>query len=285
MRRQLGTTELNVYAIGLGAMPLGLRGEIPQEKVNEVVQAAINAGIDFIDTANVYCTDNQDIGLNERSISAALRQLGEQNVTIATKGGLERPQGRWESRASPQRLRRACEQSLRDLDVESISLYQLHAPDPLVPFAESVGELARLHSEGKIVHIGLSNVDRRQLEEAMSITTIVSVQNRCSVVHQKDLRNGFIDYCRESSVTYIAYSPVGGGAGRYLLEDNKTLTGLAKRHETTVYQIALAWLLAKSDNILPIPGASRVSSAVSSAHATNIELTDDEIYQVDCLDR
>ncbi len=285
MRRQIGTTDLNVYAVGLGAMPLGIRGEIPQQAITEVIQASVDAGIDFIDTANVYCTDNQDIGLNERSIKAALEQLDVKNVTVATKGGLERPQGRWESRASPQDLRRACEQSLRDLDTESITLYQLHAPDSLVPFAESVGELARLQSEGKIIHIGLSNVNQDQLEEAMSITTITSVQNRCSAIHQKDLRNGFVECCRKNSITYIAYSPVGGGAGRYLLEDNKTLTSLAERHETTVYQIALAWLLAKSDNILPIPGASRASSAVSSANATTVKLTDDEIYQVDCLDR
>ena len=285
MRRQIGATSFEVYPVGLGAMPLGLRGQLPAEQTNEVIHSAIEAGIDFIDTANVYCTDNQDIGLNERTIAAALKMVTENNIVVATKGGLERPQGRWERRAAPHSLRRACEQSLRDLKADAISLYQLHAPDPLVPFSESVGELARLQSEGKILNIGLSNVDQQQVEEAIAITTIASVQNRCSVLHQKDLRNGLVEFCGSRQITYIAYSPVGGGSGRYLLEENDTLNRVAKIHESTVYQIALSWLLHKHDHILPIPGASRASSAVSSAHAAQIRMTDDEVYELDCLDR
>ncbi len=285
MRRSIGATSLTAYPIGLGAMPLSLHGQISEDQIRDVIHSALEAGIDLIDTANVYCTGNHDLGLNERSIAATLKTMAAENVIVATKGGLERPQGRWERKGAPQQLRRACEQSLRDLDVEVISLYQLHAPDPAVPFAESVDALAQLRSEGKILHIGLSNVDQNLLDEALAIAPIASVQNRCSVLHQKDLRNGFVEYCQSKRIAYIAYSPVGGGSGRYLLEENAMLDQLAQAHQSTVYQIALAWLLHKYDNILPIPGASRASSAVSSAHAATLSLTDDEVYQLDCLDR
>ena len=281
MRRKLGTTSLEVFPIGLGAMPLGIRGSLPLKDAGDVIQAAIEAGMNFIDTANVYCTDNQDIGLNERTIASALESIDDGDVIVATKGGLVRPQGRWERRGSPQDLRKACEKSLEDLNVEAITLYQLHAPDSLVPFADSVGELARLKSEGKILNIGLSNVQRDLVEEAMSIATITSVQNRCSVFFQKDLRNGLIDFCKQQSITYIAYSPMGGGSNHTTLRENTVLSQLAQDHEVTVYQIVLAWLLEKSDNILPIPGASRISSAVSSANAVNVKLSTEEVAQID----
>ncbi len=281
MRRQLGKTNLQVFPIGLGAMPLGIRGSLPLKDAADVIHAAIDAGMNFIDTANVYCTDNQDIGLNERTIATALESIDASGVIVATKGGLIRPQGRWERRGSPQDLRGACEKSLQDLNVEAITLYQLHAPDPLIPFADSVGELARLKSEGKILNIGLSNVDRTLLDEALSIAEIASIQNRCGIYHQKDLQNGFVDFCNAQSITYIAYSPMGGGGSHITLREEPILSELAEKHEVTAYQIVLAWLLAKSGNILPIPGASRISSAVSSANAVNVELSAEDVAQVD----
>lgn len=281
MKRNLGNTNLELFPIGLGAMPLGIRGSLPAQDAFDVIHAAIEAGINFIDTANVYCTDNQDIGLNERTIAKALELIDSDSVTVATKGGLVRPQGRWERRGSPQHLRSACEQSMRDLNVDVIELYQLHAPDPLVPFADSVGELARLQSEGKIVNVGLSNVTQDLLDEATDITTIASVQNRCNIYDTGDLDNGFVDYCKQKSITYIAYSPVGGGSGHNALGSNAVLSELAAKHESTVYQVVLAWLLEKSDNILPIPGASRISSAVSSAHAVNLQLSDGDLQRID----
>ena len=285
MRRELGTTGIEVFPIGLGAMPLGIRGSLPLKDAADVIHAAIDAGMNFIDTANVYCTDNQDLGLNERTIASALKSIDSDNVIVATKGGLVRPQGRWERRGSPQDLRGACEKSLVDLGVEAITLYQLHAPDSLVPFAESVGELARLKSEGKILNVGLSNVDRNLIEEAMSIVTIASVQNRCSALYRRDFQNGLIDYCREQSITYIAYSPMGGGSNHVTLRDEPVLSELAEAHEVTAYQIVLAWLLEKSGNILPIPGASRISSAVSSANAVNVSLSAEDIARIDGIVR
>ena len=285
MRRELGTTGIEVFPIGLGAMPLGIRGSLPLKDAADVIHAAIDAGMNFIDTANVYCTDNQDLGLNERTIASALKSIDSDNVIVATKGGLVRPQGRWERRGSPQDLRVACEKSLVDLGVEAITLYQLHAPDSLVPFAESVGELARLKSEGKIMNVGLSNVDRDLIEEAMSIVTVTSVQNRCSTLYRRDFQNGLIDYCREQSITYIAYSPMGGGSNHVTLRDEPVLAELAQAHEVTAYQIVLAWLLEKSENILPIPGASRISSAVSSANAVNVKLSAEDVARIDGIVR
>ncbi len=264
-------------------MPLGIRGSLPAQDAIEVIHAALDAGINFIDTANVYCTDNQDIGLNERTIAQALASINDQNIVVATKGGLVRPQGRWERRGSPQHLRGACEKSLQDLNVEAITLYQMHAPDPVVPFADSIGELARLQSEGKIINVGLSNVGRELLDEAMDIVAIASVQNRCNVYHQVDLTGGFVDYCKQNSITYIAYSPMGGGSGHLGLRNEPVLAQLAETHETTVYQVVLAWLLQKGDNVLPIPGAGRVSSAVSSAHAVHVKLSSDDIKRIDAI--
>ena len=283
MRRTLGITNIEIFPIGLGAMPLGIRGSLPTQDAINVIHAAIEAGINFIDTANVYCTDNQDIGLNERTIAQALETVDQDDIVVATKGGLIRPQGRWERRGSPQHLRSACEQSLKDLNVEAITLYQLHAPDPVVPFSDTVGELARLRSEGKILNVGLSNVDRDLLDEAMEIVTVASVQNRCNVFHTQDLTSGFVDYCRQNSITYIAYSPMGGGGVHTGLRSVPVLCELAKSHETTVYQVVLAWLLQKGDNIVPIPGASRVSSAVSSAHTVHVKLTEGEISRIDAI--
>ncbi len=283
MKRNLGNTNLDLYPIGLGAMPLGIRGTLPIQDAIDVIHAAFDAGINFIDTANVYCTDNQDIGLNERTIAQALDSIDRDDIVVATKGGLVRPQGRWERRGSPQHLRSACEKSLQDLKVDVITLYQLHAPDPVVPFADSIGELARLQSEGKILNVGLSNVSRDLLDEAMEIVSITSVQNRCNIYHTVDLVSGFVDYCKQNSITYIAYSPVGGGSGHAGLRNEPVLCELAETHETTVYQIVLAWLLEKSDNILPIPGAGRISSAVSSAHAVHVKLSADDVCRIDAM--
>ncbi len=281
MKRKLGNTDIELFPIGLGAMPLGIRGHPPLQDSIDVIHCAVDAGINFIDTANVYCTDDRDIGLNERTIAQALKSINGNDIVVATKGGLIRPQGRWERRGSPQHLRRACEQSLKDLNVAAITLYQLHAPDPQVPFVDSVGELARLQSEGKILHVGLSNVGQDLLEQAINITTIVAIQNRCNIFYRDDLTSGFVDYCHQHSITYIAYSPMGGGGRHTELYNISPLTGLAVTYETTVYQIVLAWLLQKCPNILPIPGASRMSSAISSAHAVHVQLSNHDVRRID----
>ncbi len=284
MKRRIGDSELLVFPIGLGAMPLSIRGRPKLKEAIKVIHDALDAGVELIDTANAYCIDDADEGYNERTIAAALRSVSSEPVVVATKGGLVRPGGRWERDGAPGSLRRACEKSLRDLDVETIDLYQFHAPDPSVPFEDSVGELAKLRADGKIRHVGLSNVDISLLKTAMDIVPIASVQNRCHIYHQADLRNGFVEFCRLKSVTYIPYSPVGGGGGHVRLRDDKTMVQIANSHGATSYQIALAWLLGKSDNVIPIPGASRSASILSSIKATDVHLSNAEIVQIDAID-
>ncbi len=284
MYRTIGNTGIRVFAIGLGAMPLSLAGRPPRERAEAVIDAALDAGLTFIDTANCYCVDDHDIGHNERLIRDALRCRHAAGVTVATKGGLTRPDGRWERDGRPSSLQAACEQSLQDLGLETIPLYQLHAPDPAVPFTDSVGALARLRDAGKIAHVGLSNVDIPQLEAARAIVPVASVQNRCHVLCRRDLDNGLVDYCRQHGITYIAYSPVGGGNGHKRLPGVAALTEIARAHAASVYCVALAWLLHKGEHILPIPGASRTTSILDSVKAASLKLTGADVTSIDKID-
>jgi aryl-alcohol dehydrogenase-like predicted oxidoreductase len=249
-----------------------------------VIKAFIETGGDFIDTANVYCLDDNDIGHNERLIHEALSKLNQlDKVKVATKGGLTRPNGAWERDARPERLRTACLKSLSDLQIESIFLYHLHAPDPNVPFMDSVGELIRLKEEGKIQHIGLSNVNQSQLKTALTQTPIVSVQNRCNPLAQRDLYNGLVNFCQANQITYIPYSPLGGREHHTQLETLPIFKELSLRYQVSVYVIALAWLLQKEEYVLPIPGASHVASVRDSAKAIETTLDPIDIKQIDSL--
>ena len=228
----------------------------PQEaQAFEVIKAFVEAGGDFIDTANVYCLDDSDIGHNEQLIAKALERLGERGgVTVATKGGLRRPKGEWTTDGRPGSLGASCEKSLRDLNTGAITLYQLHAVDPAVDLAESLAELMRLKDEGKILHIGLSNITPRQLEQALTMTPIASVQNRCNVLEQTDFKNGMVALCQAKGVAYIPHSPVGGHYRHVRLGDEPILKRLGEKYGASAYQIALGWFLHKGKHILPIPG-------------------------------
>jgi aryl-alcohol dehydrogenase-like predicted oxidoreductase len=283
-RRELGRSGVQVHAIGLGAMPLSIAARPDAGQALAVIRAYVDAGGDFIDTANAYCLDNTEIGHNERLIDQCLRQLGARDrVLVATKGGLTRPQGRWEVDGRPQWLRRSCEQSLLAIGAAQIDLYQLHAVDPKVPLADSVGELARLQQEGKIRLLGLSNVSATQLDQAMRLAEIVSVQNRCNPLEPRDLANGMVEHCRQLGVSYIPHSPVGGHTGHAQMVRHPKLAAIAASHGISVYCLALAWLLAKGDHILPIPGASRVESIVDSLRATEVSLDARDIAMIDAL--
>ncbi len=283
--RQLGKTGKSVTAIGLGAMPLSLANRPDEKTAIEVIRVFIDLGGNFIDTANVYCKDNSDVGHNERLIQKALKTAGKTGeIIIATKGGLRRPKGRWETDASPAWLRTSCERSLLDLDTDSIFLYQLHAPDPRVSLIESVGELLRLREEGKIQHIGLSNVNTHEILAALTIAPITSVQNRCNFLERKSFTNGVIELCVEKNITFIAHSPVGGHFDHGKLATNRTLMKLAQEHGASPYEIALAWLLASGEHILPIPGASKVSSITSSLKSMDITLSHSDFRLLNQVD-
>lgn len=282
MEREIGNTGIRVYPIGLGAMHLSLSGRPAEKDAIGVIEAALEAGVTFIDTANSYCRDEKDKGHNEQLIAKALRQLGAgQRVTVATKGGLTRHGGGWQVDAHPRALRAACDQSLQDLGVEAITLYQLHAPDSRVPYEESVGTLGELQAAGKIRHIGLSNVSKAQLDTARGLVTVQSVQNRLNPGDRGDLRNDMVDYCASLGITYIPYSPVGGGHGHRRLGSQRALAEAAKRHGVSPYQVALAWLLSKGPHMLPIPGASRPQSIRDSAQAAHLSLPADELERLD----
>ncbi|MGH8643538.1 MAG: aldo/keto reductase [Gammaproteobacteria bacterium] len=284
MNRSIGNTDLEVYAIGLGAMPLSLEGRPNQSQAQEVIDAFVEAGGNFIDTANVYCLDNADIGHNERLICEVLsRREKREAVTVATKGGLTRPEGRWEVDGRPQWLRASCEKSLRDLGTDAISLYQLHAVDPQVDLAESLGELRRLKEEGKIRHIGVSNVALDQLQYALRLVEIAAVQNRCNLFEHRDFDNGLVEFCGQNSITYIPHSPVGGHHGHKRLVQERLLRELSTKYGESSYCIALAWLLQKGEHILPIPGASKVSSIRDSMRAPGLRLHPLDVSRIDQL--
>ncbi len=276
MKRAIGNSGLEVEPIGLGGMPLSIQGRPDERAALAVIEAFVTGGGEHIDTAISYCLDEHDFGHNERLIAKALRKLGRSDVVVATKGGLTRPSGRWEVDCSPQWLRQCCEQSASTLGAP-IPLYYLHTVDPAVPLAESLGELVRLRDEGKITHIGLSNVNARQLDEALRLTPIAAVQNRCNVLDRRDFESGLVERCRERGIAYVPYSSVGGHSGHRRLDAHPTLARIAAKHGTTQYVIALAWLLAQGPHILPIPGASKISSVESSLTALQVTLDDEDL--------
>jgi aryl-alcohol dehydrogenase-like predicted oxidoreductase len=282
--REIGRTGVRVKGVGLGAMPLSIDGRPDDESAIRVIHAALDAGTDLIDTADAYCLDEREVGHNERLIQRALSSRSDASrIRVATKGGCIRPEGRWEADCTPAHLRAACERSLKALKVPTIFLYQLHTSDPSVPYEDSIGELARLKQEGKILHIGVSNVSVEQLGVALSVTRIESVQNQFSPWRQEDLKNGVIEYCAEQGLSYIAYSPVGGFYRHRQLSHTAVLEEIAAAHAVSPYQVILAWHLAVAPQILPIPGASRIESAVDSAAALKLTLSEAEIKKISGL--
>ena len=274
------TITTSQHPIGFGGMPLSIQGRPPEEVGRRVLQAAIDAGMTFIDTADVYCLDDDDIGHNERLIASVVR--GRDDVNVATKGGLRRPKGAWTNDGSPKHIREACEASLRALGVEQIWLYQFHAPDPRVPFEKSVETFAELQRAGKCKHVGLSNVSVEQIDAASRIVKVESVQNRLNPYFRESL--GVAAECGRRGITFLAYSPVGGGRLAKKLPQFELLQDIAKAHECSVHAVVLAWVRAKGPIVVPIPGARTVEHAVDSAKSVDVELTKDEIERIDATE-
>ena len=280
--RPLGNSGLLVSQIGLGGMPLSIAGRPSRSEAIKVVHASLRAGVTLIDTADVYCLDQSEIGHNEKLVAEALGQLTTPvDVVVATKGGLQRPGGAWVTDADPRRLRSACEASLKALRLPVLPLYQLHAVDDAVPLEDSVGALVELRRQGKIAHIGLSNVTPAELRRALAMTPIASVQNRCSVFDRRDLSNGMMALCEAEKIAYLAYSPVGGGRGKSRVAEDATLKAVGARHGVSPFQVALAWLLARSPVVIPIPGASQITSAIDSAAAGELALDAEDTAALD----
>ena len=279
-QRRLGPDGPMVSAVGLGGMYMSITGRPEEAQAIRTIHAALDAGETLIDTADVYCLDDSDIGHNERLIAKALQGRGE-TVTVATKGGLARPRGAWTRDARPEHLAATCEASLKALGVASIELYQLHAPDSKVPFAESVGALARLREQGKIRRVGLSNVSAAELAEAQKIVPISSVQNRWNPGDRGPEKDGVLAACTAAGIAFLPYSPFGGASGAESLGERKKLAAEASRRGMSPHRLVLAWMLAKSPVVIPIPGARREVSARDSAAAADVELSAADVATVE----
>jgi pyridoxine 4-dehydrogenase len=271
--------DLHVRRFGFGTVRLtgpGVWGSPPNPPASRrLLRRAVEAGVNFIDTSDSYGPR-----LVEKLISEALYPYSD-DVVIATKGGLAPSgPGKFERDGRPDRLRSCCEESLRRLRLDRIDLYQLHAVDPRVPIEESVGALADLRERGLIRHIGVSNVTVSQLEVARSIVPIVSVQNCYNVVDRE--YDALIDECERRGIAFIPWFPLARGK---LAQLDSALTRIARRKDVTEAQIALAWLLARSPVMLPIPGTNNIHHLEENLAATGIELTAQDLRELDIIDK
>ncbi|PWT84828.1 MAG: hypothetical protein C5B57_04130 [Blastocatellia bacterium] len=264
--------------MGMGCMRLSTERDRDESRAIAVLQAAFDAGVTLLDTADVYCWHEGEVGHNERLIAKALATWdGDRSrVVIATKGGLTRPQGNWVADGRARHLVARCEASRRALGVERIHLYQLHAPDPRTPFSTSVRALASLKRAGRIEHIGLCNVNVGQIEEARQITDIAAVQAELSLWNDANLLSGVAEYCVTHGIRLIAHRPLGGASRRRRTASDPLLSDLAARHNATPFEIALAWLADLSDLIVPIPGPTRIESATSLGRVPLVRLSDED---------
>lgn len=264
--------------LAIGCMRLSTEPDRDEGRAMAVLHAAFDAGVTLLDTADVYCWNDRDIGHNERLIAQALRSWrGDRSrIVVATKGGMRRPEGRWEPDGRAKHLIAACERSCRALDVNAIDLYQLHVIDPRVPLATSVRALASLQHNGTIKSIGLSNVTVGQIEEARRIVHVDAVQVELSVWSDGSILSGVAEYCVRNGILLLAYRPLGGRKSLARIKSDETLNAIAARHGATPFEIALAWLADLNDIVIPIPGVTRVETVASIARAHRITLTDDD---------
>lgn len=261
--------------VAIGCMRLSTDPDRQDHRSIGLLHAAFDAGVKFLDTADAYCVDDGDIGHNERLIARALSTWpGDRSrITVATKGGMTRPEGRWEPDGRARHLRAACERSRQALGVDRIALYQLHAPDPRTPLSTSVRALAALQREHLIDGIGLSNVTVGQIEEARHITEIAAVQIELSVWNDASILGGVVAYCIAHRLRLLAHRPLGGRRSQARTKNHPVLQSIAAGHGVSPFDIAIAWLVDLSDVIVPLPGVTRVDTAVASARAQQIVLT------------
>jgi aryl-alcohol dehydrogenase-like predicted oxidoreductase len=205
--RQIAGTD--IFPIGLGAMPMSLSGRPPEERSIRTIHAALDAGVNLIDTADAYAMDHTDVGHNERLIAKALRGRRD-GVIVATKGGHTRNGQAWELDGRPEHLKAACDASLRALETDRIDLYQYHRPDPDVPYAESIGAIKELQDEGKVRWAGISNANVEQIELARSIADVVAVQNQLSLEYTHPIGKGEVALCEQRGIAFLPWSPLGG---------------------------------------------------------------------------
>lgn len=281
--KRLGNTNFNISAIGLGGMPLSLTGRPTEAQSIAVIHHALDLGVTLIDTADSYCQDQSDKHHNEELIAKALQQYtGDiRAVTIATKGGLMRPQGSWTRNGNPHHLRKTIRESFEALGGQKpIDLWQYHAPDPSYTIEVALAPAKEAVEEGIIRFVGVSNFSVDQIRRARDIVEIVSVQNQYNPWHREPESNGILEYCEAEKLTFFPWSPLGGSRRVTSLQDIPAIAKLAAEKNVSVYCIVLAWLMAKSPCIVPIPAATKLSSIEDSVKAMDVKLTDEEIQQI-----
>jgi aryl-alcohol dehydrogenase-like predicted oxidoreductase len=274
-----------VSAIGLGEMPLSIEGRPDRTQAIATVHASLDAGVTIIDTADAYSLGVEEHGHGEVLIAEALAAYGgaTDDVLVATKGGHRRPgDGSWTVHGDPAYVKEVCEASLKRLGVEAIGLYQYHRPDPKVPWAESVGALADLLDEGKIVMAGVSNATVAQIDEAQQVLggRLVSVQNEFSPRFRSS--EDELAHCEKLGIAFIPWSPLGGiGRSDAIEQKFPAFAEVAAEVGASPQQVTLAWMLAKGTRVIPIPGSSRPATAVASAAAADIVLTEEQGARLD----
>jgi len=280
--RQIGETK--VSAIGLGGMPMSIEGRPEESRSIATIHAALDAGITLIDTADAYHLGGGEVGHNESLIARSLASYGGDisGVLVATKGGHLRPgDGSWTLDGSPKHLRAACEASLRRLGVEAIGLYQLHRPDPTVPYEESIGALADLLDAGKARMAGISNADPDQIRTARRILgrRLASVQNQYSPAFRSSEPE--LRLCEELGIAFLPWSPLGGiKSAADLGTRYRPFAQVAAELDSTSQQVTLAWMLATSPVAVPIPGSSRPETIRASAAAVDLVLTPEQVSRL-----
>ena len=281
-QRRLG--DINVSAIGLGAMPMSVRETNDEDLAVRTIHRALDEGVSLIDTADAYSVDEATFGHNEELIARALRSYGagSEHVLVATKGGHTREGTEWTLNGRPEYLRKACEGSLRRLGVEAIGLYQHHRPDPEVDYADTIGGLKELIDDGLIVGAGISNADPAQIELAREILGdgLVAVQNQYSPKFRSSQPE--LDLCDKYGIAFLPWSPLGGMSEAGQLGDRfSVFAEVGRTYDATAQQVALAWELAQSPVVIPIPGASRPESVTASARAADLVLAPEDLERLD----
>jgi pyridoxine 4-dehydrogenase len=263
--------DLTVNRLGFGAMRItgpGIWGEpASRDDAKEVLRRLLDLGVNFIDTADSYGPN-----VSEELIAEALYPYPD-DLVIATKAGLTRSgPNRWAPNGRPEHIIEACEGSLRRLKLEQIPLYQFHRPDPKVPFEDSVATLVSLKEQGKIRHIGLSNVDEDEIRRAQRLTPVVSIQNRYNVDDRES--ESIVDLCEQEQMVFLPWAPIQDH------ERNRAVTRIAEAHGASARQVVLAWLLARSPAMLPIPGTGTASHLDDNVAAVDVQLSPAEVAEL-----
>lgn len=269
--------------IAIGCMRLSTDPGRDDDTSVAVLHAAFDEGVTLLDTADAYCSGGDDAGHNERLIARALSTwTGDRSrIVVATKGGMTRPDGRWEPDGRARHLRAACEASCRALGVDRISLYQLHVPDPRTPLSTSIRALAALQRDALIDRIGLCNVTVRQIEEASRLAEISSIQVELSVWNDAAILGGVVAHCIANNLQLLAHRPLGGRKSLARVKSHPVLQRIADVHGVSPFDIALAWLTHLSELIVPLPGATRPETVIASARAQQLVLTTEDREALD----